>query len=31
MQFTDVLKGEINDILSLIEIDINTSCYVSVL
>lgn len=31
MQFTDVLKGEIKDILSLIEIDINTSCYVSVL
>ena len=31
MQFTDVLKGEIKDVLSLIEIDINTSCYVSVL
>jgi len=31
MQFTDVLKGEITEIISLIEIDINTSCYVSVL
>jgi Tfp pilus assembly protein PilZ len=31
MQFTDVLKGEITEILSLIEISLNTSCYVSVL
>jgi Tfp pilus assembly protein PilZ len=30
MQFTDVLKGEITEIISLIEIDINTSSYVSV-
>ena len=31
MHFTDVLKGEITKITSLIEIDINTSMYVSVL
>jgi hypothetical protein len=31
MHFTDVLKGEITRITSLIEIDINTSMYVSVL
>jgi len=31
MQFTDVLKGDITEIISLIEIYINTSCYASVL
>jgi len=31
MQFTDVLKGDIAEIISLIEIYMNTSCYVSVL
>jgi Tfp pilus assembly protein PilZ len=29
MQFTDVLKGKITEIISMIEIDINTSSYVS--
>jgi len=31
MQFTDVLKGDITEILTSIEIYMNTSCYVSVL
>jgi len=31
MQFTDVLKGEITELINLIEIDTNTSCYTSVL
>ena len=31
MQFTDVLKGKITEIISSIEIDMNTSSYVSVL
>jgi len=31
MQFTDVLQGNITEIISMVEIDINTSSYVSVL